>query len=138
MKGNTKETVIISILISAFMLFGGVFSANAQHGYRVTKRVNFKKGEIATSVAGSIPSALENHEYIVRVREGQTIRLNLQANSWYFGFYIMTSSDAMVEEEPFLKNYTGELSESGDYHVFVYTRKRAGRYRLNIQVASDI
>jgi hypothetical protein len=70
-------------------------------------------------MAGIIPSRLENHEYIVRVREGQTIRLNPRVNHWYLGFYITTPSDAIVEEETFLKNYTGELSESSDCYVFV-------------------
>ena len=138
MKLIINKTAILSLVITALIFVGEAATVSAQHGYRVTKRVNFKKGEIATTVIGSVSGRLENHEYIVRVREGQTIKLNLQANSWYLGFYIMSPSDAMVEEETFLKNYTGELSESGDYHIFVYTRKRPGKYRLNIQVASDI
>jgi hypothetical protein len=44
----------------------------------------------------------------------------------------------MVEEETFLKDYTGTLGESGDYHIFVYSPKGAGKYSLDIQIASDI
>lgn len=138
MKNSIQKAAILTLLMAVFFMAGTAISVKAQHGYRITKRVTFKKGEIGTTVSGAIPSTLENHEYVIRVREGQTISLNLNADSWYLGFYIMSPSDAMVEEEPFLKKYTGELTETGDYHIFVYTRRRAGKYRLNIQVASDI
>ena len=110
----------------------------AQHGYRVTKRVTFKRGQIATTVSGTIPNTLEVHEYIVRARKGQTLHLQLHATRLSLGFYTMSPSNAMVEEEPFLKDYTGTLEESGDYHIFVYTEKGAGKYSLKIQIATDI
>jgi hypothetical protein len=112
--------------------------ASAQHGYRVTKRVTFKKGQVSTTVSGTIPNTLESHEYILRVRKGQTIRLRLHATRLSIGFYTMSPSNAMVEEETFLKDYTGTLEESGDYHIFVYTTKGAGKYSLDIQIATDI
>jgi len=112
--------------------------AFGQHGYRVTKRVNFKKGEVATTVSGTLPNTLEAHEYIVRARKGQTLHLRLHATRLSIGFYTMSPSNAMVEEETFLKDYTGTLEESGDYHIFVYTTKGSGKYRLEIQIATDI
>jgi hypothetical protein len=93
---------------------------------------------VSTTVSGTIPNKLESHEYIVRVRKGQTIKLRLHATRLSIGFYTMSPSNAMVEEETFLKDYTGTLEESGDYHIFVYSTKGAGKYSLDIQIASDI
>jgi hypothetical protein len=85
-----------------------------------------------------IPNTLEVHEYIVRAREGQTLMVKLHTTRASLGFYIMSPSEAMVEEETFLKHYTGTLNESGDYHILVYTTKGAGKYRMEIQIATDI
>jgi hypothetical protein len=122
-----------------FVLFGAAsIYTFGQHGYRVTKRVTFPKGHVSTTVSGTIPNKLESHEYIVRVRAGQTIKLRLHATRLSIGFYTMSPSNAMVEEETFLKDYTGTLGESGDYHIFVYSTKGAGKYSLDIQIATDI
>jgi len=126
------------ILCLSLLLALGAVAASAQHGYRVTKRVTFRKGEISTRLAGTIPNTLEVHEYIVRARQGQTIYAKLHTLARPLGFYIMSPSNAMVEEETFLKDYTGELQESGDYHIFVYTTKGSGKYTLDIQIAADI
>ena len=137
MKTIIKGTVFSIVMPIIIALACGY--AFGQHGYRVTKRVSFKKGEVATTVSGSIPNKLEVHEYIVRARKGQTLHLNLRhqrrSNLW---FYTMSPSDAMVEEEPALRNYTGTIEESGDYHIFVYTTRSAGTYSLEIQIATDI
>ena len=123
--------LIVLVGAASILTFG-------QHGYRVTKRVTFPKGRVSTTVSGTIPNKLESHEYIVRVRSGQTIKLRLHATRLSIGFYTMSPSNAMVEEETFLKDYTGTLEESGDYHIFVYSTKGAGKYSLDIQIASDI
>ncbi len=136
-----RSAIHTSIVRAAFLVAivaGTWICAFGQHGYRVTKRVSFKKGQMATTVAGTLPNTLESHEYIVRARKGQTIRLRLHATRLSIGFYTMSPSNAMVEEETFLKDYTGELGESGDYHIFVYTTKGAGKYSLEIQIAMDI
>ena len=131
-------TAIIRITLVAALVAGFAIGALGQHGYRITKRVSFRRGEVSTKVSGSIPNTLEVHEYIVRARKGQTIRLQLHATRLSIGFYTMTPSNAMVEEETFLKDYTGTLYESGDHHIFVYSTKGAGKYSLDIQVATDI
>ena len=137
MRTKIRKTVFSMALpiLVAFLCVG----AFGQHGYRVTKRVNFKKGEVTATVSGTIPNKLEVHEYIVRARKGQTLMLNLShARRSTLWFYTMSPSNAMVEEEPALRNYTGTLEESGDYHIFVYTTKGSGKYSLEIQIATDI
>jgi hypothetical protein len=130
---SITRIAFLIVLIGAASLY-----TFGQHGYRVTKRVTFPKGRVSTTVSGTIPNKLESHEYIVRVRKGQTIKLRLHATRLSIGFYTMSPSNAMVEEETFLKDYTGTLEESGDYHIFVYSTKGAGKYSLDIQIASDI
>jgi hypothetical protein len=137
MRSAIHTSILRTIFLIALVAAASV-CASAQHGYRVTKRVTFKKGQVSTTVSGAIPNTLESHEYIVRVRKGQTIKLKLHATRLSIGFYTMSPSNAMVEEETFLKDYTGTLEENGDYHIFVYTTKGAGKYSLDIQIATDI
>src|SRR5215213_1338518 len=132
------HTSITRVAFLIVLVAGAAVCAFGQHGYRVTKRVTFKKGEVATTVSGVIPNTLEAHEYVVRARTGQTIMLRLHATRLSIGFYTMSPSNAMVEEETFLKDYTGTLEESGDYHIFVYTTKGSGKYSLEIQIVTDI
>jgi hypothetical protein len=134
MRSAITRVAFLIVLVAGASVF-----ASGQHGYRVTKRVTFKKGQVSTTVSGTIPNKLEVHEYIVRARKGQTLMLNLshprRSTLW---FYTMSPSNAMVEEEPALRNYTGTLEETGDYHIFVYTTKGSGTYSLEIQIATDI
>ena len=137
MRSAIHKSIIRVTLVCALITLASV-CVSAQHGYRVTRRVVFKKGSVSTVVSGTIPNNLEVHEYIVRARKGQTMRLQLHATRLSIGFYTMSPTNAMVEEEPFLKEYTGELLESGDYHILVYSEKGSGKYKLEIQIASDI
>ena len=138
MKHIIRRSAVLSLLVTVIFLVGTATSAKAQHGYRVTKRVSFKSGQVGTTVSGKIPNTLESHEYIVRARRGQTIMVRINTARPRLGFYIMSPTNAMQEEEPFLKHYTGTLEETGDYHIFVYTEKGAGKYTMQIQIASDI
>lgn len=131
-KSITRAVVLLALVTAAATFAFG------QHGYRVTKRLTFKRGQVSTKVSGTIPNTLEVHEYIIRARKGQTLHLRLHATRLSLGFYTMSPSNAMVEEETFLKDYTGTLEESGDYHIFVYSTKGAGKYSLDIQIATDI
>jgi hypothetical protein len=137
MKQAIHTTLIKIMFVSAVVGVLATF-ASAQHGYRVTKRVTFKKGEVGTAVFGTIPNTLESHEYILKARKGQVLFVKLHSAQARLGFYIMRPSGSMLDEEPFLREFSHELEESGEYHIFVYTEKGAGKYRLYIQAATDI
>jgi hypothetical protein len=111
----------------------------AQHGYRVTKNIAFKKGQISTTVNGTIPNTLEGHEYIFRARQGQTLLVSITSAKKDIGFFIQTPDGKLIDEETALKKWSGELPETGDYRLIINTAsKGAARYTLKVQIATDI
>jgi hypothetical protein len=124
-------------LFSLLFLFG--MAAYGQHGYRVTKRVTFKKGEVASTITGALGSHLENHEYILRAREGQTLKVELVSNDKNISFLIIAPNDTTLDDATNRRGWTGELTRSGDYRIIVSTTTRGhSRYRLRVQIATDI
>ena len=114
-------------------------TAFAQHGYRVTKNVTFKKGQVSTSVKGRIPNTLEGHEYIFRAREGQTLLIKLTSTKKDIGFSISTPDGETLGEKTDVKSWSGELPKTGEYRVVINTQsKGVANYTLEIQIASDI
>jgi len=115
------------------------FDAAAQHGYRVTKRLAFKKGHVSAVVKGAIPNTLEGHEYVVRARQGQTMLIKLASSKKAIGFCVWAPSGEMIAEQTTLKQWSGELPETGDYRIVINTETDgAARYTLEVQIAADI
>ena len=130
------RTAFAALFIAGVLLFSAA-AAHAQRGYRVTKRINFKKGEVSATVSGSIPNSSEGHEYIFRGREGQTLLAKLKSAARDIDFYIETPSGETLDGATGLRNWSGELPETGDYHLYI-NAGGAARYTLEIQIASDI
>jgi hypothetical protein len=125
-------TIILAILC-------GAIAAGAQHGYRITKRITFKKGEVSTTLKGTIPNTLEAHEYIFRGRAGQTVKIDLSAAREDVTFYLTDDDGNPLDEGTELRAWNGELEADGDYHLYVSsTSGKAIRYSLFIQIAADI
>lgn len=124
--------IILTILI-------GAVAASAQHGYRITKRVTFKKGEVSTTLKGTIPNTLEAHEYIFRGRAGQSVKIDLSAVREDVTFYLTDDEGNSLDEGTELRSWDGELPANGDYHLYVSsTSEKSIRYSLFIQIATDI
>jgi hypothetical protein len=114
-------------------------NAATQHGYRVTKRLAFKKGQVSTIVKGAIPNTLEGHEYIARARQGQTMLIKLVSTKKATGFSIWAPNGDLISEETTAREWTGELPETGDYRIVINTETDGvARYTLTVQIASDI
>lgn len=138
MKTIARRTIFLTSLLLA-LIFIFVQAPAAQHGYRVTKNITFKKGQISTAVNGTIPNTLEGHEYIFRARQGQTLLVSLTSAKKDIGFLIQTPDGELIDEETALKKWSGELPETGDYRLVINTAsKGAARYTLKIQIATDI
>jgi hypothetical protein len=134
-----KKTTLNLMMFLGITLVIGLSSAFAQHGYRVTKRISFKSGQVATTVKGTIPNILEGHEYIFRARQGQTLLINLTSVKKDIGFFILTPDGEMLEGQTGLRKWTGELSETGEYRLIINTRsKGVAAYSFKIQMATDI
>lgn len=138
MKRKFRRAVVLMTI--AMTLFScGALSAAAQHGYRVEKRITFKRGEVARTVKGTIPNTLEGHEYIFRGRKGQTLLVILTSPRKDMGFFIMTPEGEVLDKETDLRKWSGELPSSGDYHLIINTSsKGAASYTLKVQIATDI
>ena len=138
MKRKIRRATILMTIAMTLFLFGAL-SAAAQHGYRVEKRITFKRGEVAATVKGTIPNTLEGHEYIFRGRKGQTLLVSLSSAKKDIGFFIMTPEGEMIDRETALRKWYGELPSSGDYRLVINTRsKGTAAYTLKIQIATDI
>jgi hypothetical protein len=136
--GKAVRAMFVALSIG-FVFLSGASAAQAQHGYRVSKRISFKKGEVSTNVKGSISSRLEGHQYFFRVRQGQTVFIKLISNRKDLTFYLMDKEGNSMAEEIELREWTGELPETGDYHLVIGSKhKGAAKYTLFIQIASDI
>lgn len=136
--GLTGRTIFAALSLTLVFLVGAL-TASAQHGYRVTKRVTFKKGEVQTFLKGTIPNTLEGHEYVFYAREGQTLKTGIYCPKQEIGFFILTPGGDMIDEETAMKSWAGELPETGDYHIIINTQtKGVARYTLEIQIATDI
>jgi hypothetical protein len=121
------------------LVCAGTLLAARQHGYRVTKRIAFKKGQVATVVKGAIPNTLEGHEYVLRARQGQTLTIRLYSTKKDINFSIWAPSGEMVSEETSVRRWSGELAETGDYRIVINTESDGvARYSLEVQIASDI
>ena len=131
-----KRNILLATLLT--LVCPGTLLA-AQHGYRVTKRIAFKKGQISTLVKGAIPNTLEGHEYVLRARQGQTLTVRLSSTKKDINFSIWAPSGEMVGEETSVRKWSGELTETGDYRIVINTESDgAVRYSLEVQIASDI
>ena len=138
MKNKIKKSFFGILLVCLLVAVGSV-TAFAQHGYRVTKRVAFKKGEISISIKGIIPNTLEAHEYIIRSRKGQTMHIKLSSRRKDLNFAVVDSKGNWLDADNDLKSWTNELTETGDYKIIVTTRtKGIAAYMLKIQIAKDI
>jgi hypothetical protein len=135
---KAARTVFVALSLGFIFLIGAA-AAQAQDGYRVSKRISFKKGEISSSIKGSISSRLEGHKYFFRVRKGQTVLIKLISSRKDLTFYLMDEEGNSMAEEVELREWTGELPETGDYHLVIGSKhKGVAKYTLFIQIASDI
>src|SRR5215213_6592917 len=143
-KGNAKNIwtagrSVFAVLSITLVILAAATIASAQHGYRITKRITFKKDEVSTTVKGTIPNTLEAHEYIFRGRAGQTVKIDLSSVREDVTFYITDDEGNFMDEGSELRNWDGELPSDGEYHLYVSsTSDKAIGYSLFIQIANDI
>ena len=135
----TAGRSVFAALSIMLVLLAATTVVSAQHGYRVTKSITFKKGEVSTTVKGTIPNTLEAHEYIFKGRAGQSVKIDLSAVREDVTFYITDAEGNFMDEGSELRNWDGELPADGEYHVYVSsTSDKAIRYSLFVQIANDI
>lgn len=126
-------------LIAAIILFVSTASGAATRPIRV----KFKKGATTATVSGSLRNYKDSKEYVIRVREGQTMTIEQArgASSLHYvtlGITDPNGEDATDMEANCNNNKTIENTRAGDYKIRVAECGKAdewrGAYKLKITV----
>lgn len=101
-----------------------------------TKRIKFAKGKSSATVKDSVLRD-EIHYYLVKVGKGQKMTVKVTSLEKNASFRILKPSGEYVQgagemDEP--QNWSGEVSESGDYKIEVAADRGNATYRLTVSV----
>lgn len=119
-------------------------AATAQAGDIRSERVQFPKGEIGTTIKGSIKGR-ETVDYKLRARAGQGMIVGLETDNSSNYFNVMApgeSNAAFFIGSNEGNRFEGDLPESGDYTIRVYLYRNAARrgesarYSLEVAIAA--
>lgn len=121
------KMLLTTVLLSVSLIFGQT---------EQTKRIKFAKGKSSATMKDSVLRD-EIHYYLVKVGKGQKMTVKVTAVEKNASFRILKPSGEYVEgagemDEP--KNWSGELSESGDYKIEVAADRGNATYRLTVSV----
>ncbi len=94
----------------------------------VNKRIRFAPGKTSTTVRDTI-RLCTSHEYYLKARAGQRMTVRLVTGR-RTSFTVYTPNMRLSEG---VKNWTGELEETGEYQISIGTDATA-RYTLEVSV----
>ncbi len=97
----------------------------------IPKQVRFARGR-TTAVIKDTVRLCTSHEYTLRASAGQTMSLNL-ATGRRTSFTLQAPSGDTLEGADGVKNWSGELPETGDYVVSIGTDATAA-YTLEVTI----
>jgi hypothetical protein len=96
----------------------------------ITRQVNFARGR-TTAVIKNTVRLCTSHEWVLRARRGQTMSVHLAAGR-KTSFTLQSPSGA-IEDADGVKDWSGELPESGEYVIIVGTDATAA-YTLEVTI----
>ncbi len=128
------------LILSAVLLFFSLSTSECWAQDLPTERVAFEKGASSATIEGSI-SGRETMDYLLNVREGQSINISLTSQNGGIYFNIMEPGEKYVAVYNGSINgnqFEGKTEKSGDYRIRVYLMKGAQNttadYRLEMIV----
>lgn len=95
-----------------------------------TKQLKFARGR-TTAVVKDTVRLCTSHEYVLRARQGQTMSVHI-ATGKKTSFTVQSPSGT-IEDADGVKDWSGELSETGDYIIIIGTDATA-RYTLEVTI----
>lgn len=121
------KILLTTIILSASLIFGQ---------YEQTKRIKFAKGKSSATVRDSVLRD-EVHYYLVKVGKGQKMTVKITAIEKNASFRILKPSGEYVQgagemDDP--KNWSGDVTESGDYKIEVGADRGNATYSLTVSV----
>jgi|SRR3712207_428907 len=96
----------------------------------ITRQVNFARGR-TTAVIKNTVRLCTSHEWVLRARQGQTMTVHI-ATGKKTSFTVQSPSGT-IEDADGVKDWSGELPESGEYIIIVGTDATAA-YTLEVTI----
>jgi hypothetical protein len=134
---NLKGTRARLLRLAALALFAACAFVSAQQTASaqcpttdkpINKRIRFAPGKTSATVRDTI-RLCTSHEYYLRARAGQRMTVRLVTGG-RTSFTVYTPNMRLSEG---VKNWTGELEETGEYQISIGTDATA-RYTLEVSV----
>jgi len=96
------------------------------------RRLQFPRGASQTTVQGKVSIVLPD-TYLVRARAGQTMTIKLTAARKAVRFRVMSpTTTSLVADD--VRDWTGVLPESGDYHIMIDADERTSSYSMTVSI----
>jgi hypothetical protein len=96
----------------------------------VTRQVNFARGR-TTAVIKNTVRLCTSHEWVLRARQGQTMSVHLATGKKTS--FTLQSPSGTIEDADGVKDWSGELPETGEYVIIVGTDATAA-YTLEVTI----
>ncbi len=96
----------------------------------ITRRVNFARGR-TTAVIKNTVKLCTSHEWVLRARQGQTMSIHLATGKKTS--FTLQSPSGTIEDADGVKDWSGELPETGEYVIIVGTDATAA-YTLEVTI----
>lgn len=96
----------------------------------ITRQVNFARGR-TTAVIKNTVRLCTSHEWVLRARQGQTMSVHLATGKKTS--FTLQSPSGTIEDADGVKDWSGELPESGEYIIIVGTDATAA-YTLEVTI----
>ncbi|HEX8174407.1 MAG TPA: hypothetical protein VF543_04730 [Pyrinomonadaceae bacterium] len=127
------------LLLSSILFIPSTAPAQTA-GTKPIYRIEFKPGARATIVEGTVTQPAGegdmhnsgSERYTLRVRGGQTLRLEITSDNNEALFSLSTPDFEIVDAAAGVKRFYGKLRFSGDYYITVFARKSASRFKLKV------
>ena len=96
------------------------------------RRLQFPRGASQTTVQGKVSIVLPD-TYLVRARAGQVMTIKLTAARKAVRFHVMSPTTASLVADD-VRDWTGVLPESGDYHIMIDADEHPSSYSMTISI----
>ena len=96
----------------------------------ITRQVNFARGRTTTVIKQTV-RLCTSHEWVLRARQGQTMSVHLATGKKTS--FTLQSPSGTIEDADGVKDWSGELPETGEYVIIVGTDATAA-YTLEVTI----
>jgi hypothetical protein len=134
MKNQSVRLRACALVALALLCCVATVVALAQSGTVTERRIKFARGRTTAVVNGSINYG-HSDVYTLGARRGQTMTLHVASRNPEVVFSLSAPSSSPVEGAFTVRDWSGELPESGDYTItLVNNRERGGASAYTLEV----